>query len=202
MRIWPGVIVSDQSSQEITELLQAWSGGDEDALAKLTPLVYPELHRMAQRYMANERADATLQTTALVNELYLRVFDVRRIPWKERTHFFAVCAQLMRRVLVDCARARRSLKRGGRVLHVQVDENAGACVETPVDLLALDEALNRLADFDVRKSRVVELRFFGGLEVEETAEVLNVSSETVMRDWKLAKSWLMRELKKGHHHEP
>jgi len=151
--------------------------------------------------MVNEPSDGTLQTTALVNELYLKLIDVHRIPWKERTHFYGVCAQLMRRVLVDCARARRSLKRGGRLVHVAIDEHAGARAGSPVDLLALDEALNRLADFDARKSRVVELRFFGGLEVEETAEVLNVSPETVMRDWRLAKSWLGRELKKGKSHE-
>lgn len=186
------------SSQEITKLLQAWSGGDEGALAKLTPLVYDELHRLAQRYMANERSNGTLQTTALVNELYLRIIDIQRIPWKERTHFFGVCAQLMRRVLVDCARARRSLKRGGRLVQVPMDENVVARAAPPVDLLQLNEALNRLANLDARKSRVVELRFFGGLEVEETAAVLQVSPETVMRDWKLAKSWLMREMKKGH----
>jgi RNA polymerase sigma-70 factor, ECF subfamily len=193
--------VSSPSSQNITELLQAWCGGDQGALAKVMPLVYDELHRLARRYMLNEPSGRTLQTTALVNELYLRLVDVHRIPWKERSHFFGVCAQMMRRVLVDCARARRSLKRGGRLVRVAIDEHAGTRAEPPVDLLALDEALQRLADFDARKCRIVELRFFGGLEVEETAELLNVSKETVMRDWRLAKSWLARELAKAKGHE-
>jgi RNA polymerase sigma-70 factor (ECF subfamily) len=186
--------VSAPSAEEITALLEAWRAGDRDALERLIPLVYSELHHRAQRYMANERPDGTLQTTALVNELYLRLVDVRRVGWKDRTHFFAVCAQLMRRVLVDMARSRKSLKRGGDAVHVPVDEHGIACPEPPVDLLALDRALDRLTAFDARKGRVVEMRFFGGLDVRETAAALDVSPETVMRDWRLAKVWLFREL--------
>ncbi|HEV2493616.1 MAG TPA: sigma-70 family RNA polymerase sigma factor [Terriglobia bacterium] len=164
------------------------------ALEKLTPLVYQELHRAAHRYMARERSDHTLQTTALVNEIYLRLVDAREVTWQDRAHFFGVCARLMRRVLTDFARSRGYLKRGGRSLHVALD---GALVVSPeprADLIALDDALNALAAIDLRKSRVVELRFFGGLSVEETAEVLKVSPETVKRDWRLARMWLLREI--------
>jgi len=185
------------TAADVTGLLQAWRTGDQNARDELIPLVYPELHRLAHHHMANERPDRTLQTTALVNELYVRLVDVRRVGWNDRAHFFAVCAQLMRRVLVDMARARNAQKRGGHTVHVPVDERAIANPEPPVDLLALDSALDRLAAFDARKSRVVELRFFGGLDVEETAAALDVSPQTVMRDWRLAKLWLVRELNRG-----
>ena len=185
------------TAADVTGLLQAWRTGDQNARDELIPLVYPELHRLAHHHMANERPDRTLQTTALVNELYVRLVDVRRVGWNDRAHFFAVCAQLMRRVLVDMARARNAQKRGGHAVHVPVDERAIANPEPPVDLLALDSALDRLAAFDARKSRVVELRFFGGLDVEETAAALDVSPQTVMRDWRLAKLWLVRELNRG-----
>ena len=180
--------------QEITALLQASRAGDQKALDKLIPLVYEQLHRLAKGYMAHEQPDATLQATALVNEVYLRLVDARRIAWNDRAHFFAVCAQLMRRVLVDAARGRKSLKRGGHLLQVPLDDQAVASPAPQVDLLALDEALDRLAAFDDRKSKVVELRFFGGLDVKETAAALNVSEETVLRDWRVAKVWLLREL--------
>ena len=183
-------------SQEITQLLLAWNAGDEDALAQLMPLVQNELHRLAHRYMAGERPGHQLQTTALVNEAYLRLVDSSRVRWQGRAHFFAVSAQLMRRILVDAARARAKLKRGGDVIQVSLDEAAVIPTEPGADLIALDEALTTLAAFDERKSQVVELRFFGGLTVEETAEVLRVSSATVMRDWELAKVWLLRELEK------
>ena len=184
-------------AHEITYLLHAWSGGDEQALEKLTPLVYEELHQVAQRYMAREAAGHTLQTTALVNEVYLRLVNVREVSWQNRAHFLAVCAKLMRRILTDLARSRRYLKRGGEAKRVSLDEALIVSEEPRADLLALDDALNSLATFDQRKSQVVELRFFGGLSVEETAEVLKVSPETVFRDWRLAKDWLVRELSEG-----
>jgi RNA polymerase sigma-70 factor, ECF subfamily len=180
---------------EISELLQAWSEGDEAALTKLTPLVYQELHRLAHHYMSRERTDHTLQTTALVNEAYLRLLRTSRIEWRGRTHFFAVSAQVMRRILVDMARARGYAKRGGRACHISLEDTAVmASAETDADLVDLDEALTALSAMDTRKSQVVELRFFGGLTVEETAEVLRVSPDTVMRDWSLAKVWLLRRL--------
>jgi RNA polymerase sigma factor (TIGR02999 family) len=185
------------SAAELTALLHAWSSGDEHARDRLIPIVYKELHGLAHHYMAGEQADGTLQTTALVNELYVRLVDVRRMGWTGRTHFFAFCAQLMRRVLVDMARARRAAKRGGDAVHVPLDEHGVQSPEPPVDVLALDEALERLAAFDARKSRVVELRFFGGLGVDETAAILDVSPQTVQRDWRLAKVWLFRELSGG-----
>jgi RNA polymerase sigma factor (TIGR02999 family) len=181
-------------SQEITQLLLAWNKGDEKALDRLIPLVHEELHRLAHRYMAGERAGHPLQTTALVNEAYLRLVDSSRVRWQNRAHFFAVSAQLMRRILVDVARARKKLKRGGDVIQVPLDEAAAISQEPSADLVALDEALQMLASFDERKSKVVELRFFGGLSVDETAEVLKVSPITVIRDWNLAKVWLLREL--------
>jgi len=184
-------------SQEVTELLRAWSGGDEEALEKLTPLVYKELHRSARRYMAGERSSHTLQATALINEVYLRLIDARRMDWQNRAHFFAVCAQLMRRILTDFARSRRYQKRGGGAAHMPLDEAFVVGSQADSELVELDEALKKLALLDERKSRVVELRFFGGLEVKETAEVLCVSPETVMRDWRLAKVWLIRELRGG-----
>ena len=182
------------SAHEITQLLQAWGNGDQWALEKLTPLVYEELHKAAQRYMAREGTGHTLQTTALVNEVYLRLVDVREVTWQNRAHFFAVCARLMRRILTDFARSRRYLKRGGDAQHVSLDEALVVSEEPRADVLALDDALNSLSAFDERKGKVVELRFFGGLTVEETAEVLNVSPDTVLRDWRLAKDWLVREL--------
>ena len=166
------------------------------ALQKLIPLVYEELHRIARRYMGRERKGHTLQTSALVNEAYLRLVDWKNVEWQNRAHFFAASAQLMRRILVDFARNRRYLKRGGGALQVSLAEAEGISLERGTDLLALDDALNSLAAMDQRKSQVVEMRFFGGLSVEETAEVLKVSVETVMRDWKLAKVWLLRELEK------
>lgn len=182
-------------ADDITHLLLAWNGGDDQALARLMPLVHRELHRLAHRHMAGERPGHQLQTTALVNEAYLRLVDSSRVRWQNRAHFFAVSAQLMRRILVDSARARNRLKRGGDVVQVSIDEAAGITVESVVDLVALDDGLTALAAFDERKSRVVELRFFGGLTVEETAEVLEVSSMTVMRDWEFARAWLRRELR-------
>jgi RNA polymerase sigma-70 factor, ECF subfamily len=179
---------------EITQLLQAWRQGDERALEKLTPQVYRELHLAAKRCMARERDGHSLQTTALINELYLRLSDLKLIDWQNRTHFFALCARQMRRILTDQARARQSHKRGGGVEPVLFDEALMVAPETSTDLVAVDDALNRLAKVDERKSQVVEMRFFGGLSVEETAEVLKVSPDTVMRDWRLAKAWLLREL--------
>jgi len=186
--------MTDPSAHELTQLLQAWSGGDERALEKLTPLVFEELRRIAHSYMAREGSGHTLQTTALVNEVYIRLAEAKELDWQNRSHFFAVCAKLMRRILVDFARSRRSLKRGGGAAEIPFDEAFIALGAPSSDLLSLDEALNRLAEFDPRKSQVVELRFFGGLNVEETAEVLKVSPETVLRDWRLAKAWLFRAL--------
>ncbi|MFN7945462.1 MAG: sigma-70 family RNA polymerase sigma factor [Blastocatellia bacterium] len=182
---------------EVTELLLAWNQGDDSALQKLMPLVYDELRRLAHRYMGGERPGHTLQTTALVNEAYLRLIDSSRVRWQNRAHFYAVSAQLMRRILVDFARSRNYQKRGGGAIQVELDEAMVVAGEPGADLVALDDALQSLAAFDERKSRVVELRFFGGLSVAETAEVLAVSTDTVMRDWSLAKVWLLREL--SHH---
>ena len=184
----------EASSHEVTQLLQAWSAGEQGALDKLVPVVYQELRRLAKRYMAQERPGHTLQTTALVNEAYLRLVDVKQVNWQNRAHFFGVSAQLMRRILVDLARSRRSLKRGGDALQVSLDEALLVSRERGADLVALDDALKTLAAMDHRRGRVVELRFFGGLSVEETAEILKVSPETAMHDWKLAKAWLLREL--------
>ncbi len=186
------------SPPEFSSLLKAWSAGDESALEKLMPLVYDELHRLAHRYMTRERAGHnTLQTTALVNEAYLRLVDADRVRWQDRAHFFAIAAKLMRRILVDFARTRGYQKRGGNVRKVTLDE---ALVVSPAqdgELVRLDDALNALAEFDQRKARVVELRYFGGLSVEETAEVLKVAPITVMRDWNMAKLWLLSELQRG-----
>ncbi len=184
-------------SLEVTGLLQAWGRGDEEALQKLMPLVYQQLHAAARRYMAGERPGHTLQTTALIHETYLRLVDIRKVQWQDRAHFFAICAQLMRRILIDFARSRHYQKRGGSAPHVNLDESLLLTSPPDNNLVALDEALQRLARIDERKSRVVELRFFGGLDVKETAEVLKVSSDTVMRDWKLAKVWLLRDLRGG-----
>ena len=186
--------------EEVSKLLTAWTGGDQGALEKLTPIVYNELHRLARYYMAGERTGHSLQTTALVNEAYMRLTDYKRMRWENRAHFFAVSAQLMRRILVDHAR-RRNLKRGAGVQHVSLEDTA-VVGERDEDLVALDDALHALARFDSRKSQVVELRFFGGLSVEETAEVLRVSAITVMRDWSTARAWLYREMKGESPHGP
>jgi RNA polymerase sigma-70 factor (ECF subfamily) len=179
----------------VTELLVQWGRGDDAALDRLVPLVHHELHQIASRHMAHERGGHTLQPTALVNETYLRLVEAKNVTWQDRAHFLAVCAQVMRRILVDHARARRSQKRGGDVPTVTFDEALVMTEDRRHDVIALDDALNALAQFDARKSRVVELRCFGGLTVEETATVVNVSQDTVMRDWKLAKAWLQRELR-------
>src|SRR5580704_4299466 len=183
-------------SVEITGLLKAWAGGDRAALERLTPLVYAELRRMAARYMAKERSGNSLQATALVNEAFIRPVGVDNVRWQDRAHFFAVSAQMMRRILVDAARARGSEKRGGAIVKVDLNESVDAIPDRDSQLVALDEALDALAQLDQRKAKVVEMRFFGGLSVEETAEVLKISPQSVMRDWRLARAWLMREVGK------
>ena len=188
--------MAEPATRGATKLLQAWGQGEDAALERLLPLVYQELRRIARRYMAGERAGHTLQTTALVNEAYLRLIDSRKVNWQSRAHFFAISAQLMRRILVDHARSRGYQKRGGGAQAVTLDEDLVVSPEKGRDVVALDDALKALAEVDPRKSRVVELRFFGGLSVEETAEVLKVSQDTVLRDWRLAKSWLRREMSK------
>jgi RNA polymerase sigma factor (TIGR02999 family) len=187
------------SPDEVTTLLQAWSAGDERALDRLTDLVYKDLHRAARYYMAGERSSHTLQTTALIHEVYLRLVDVKRINWQNRAHFLAICARLMRRILIDWANKHRAQKHGGAAPHLSLDEALTVSSQPHPDLLEVNDALNRLAKVDQRKSQVVELRFFGGLSVEETAEALKVSQETVMRDWKLAQAWLLRDLSRGDH---
>lgn len=181
------------SAQEISSLLKAWSGGNKQAFDKLIPLVYDELHRLAHRYLRRERSGHTLQTTALVNEAYLRLVDAKSIEWRDRAHFFAISANLMRRILVDYARSRGYEKRGGKMEKVSLNDEY--FIPTDINLVKLDDALNALSGFDPRKAIVVELRFFGGLSVDETAEFLKVSSDTVRRDWRLAKVWLLCELK-------
>jgi RNA polymerase sigma factor (TIGR02999 family) len=181
-------------SADVTRLLLAWSQGDEAALQNLIPMVYRELRRLAHRYMSRERPAHTLQTTALIHEAYQRLIDTPHVGWQDRTHFYAVCAQLMRRILVDYARSRRYQKRGGGIQLAPFDEMLIAPSERGRDLVALDEALTALATVDPRKAQVVELRFFGGLTADETANVLKVSSDTVLRDWKMARVWLLREL--------
>ena len=181
-------------SIEVTQLLKAWGHGDEGALGRLIPLVQQELHRLAHRYMSREKPNQTLQTTALVNEVYLRLIDVAQVNWQDRAHFFAIAARMMRRILTDRARARNYQKRGGAALHVSFDEALAVSQEKDAEIVAVDEALSALAAMDPRKSQVVELRFFGGLSVEETAELLKVSPETVKRDWRFAKAWLHRAL--------
>ena len=180
----------ESSSNKLTQLLLDWSGGNRAALEELTPLVHQELRRLAHRYMRRERADHTLQTTALVNEAFLRLIDQKRVRCRNRTDFFAIAAQLMRHILVDHARSRQYLKRGGDARRVPLDEAMTLCRERSEDLIALNDALERLAAIDPRKSKVVELRFFGGLSVEETAAALKLSAVTVMRDWSMAKAWL------------
>ena len=193
--------MSTYSPKEITRLLVAWGDGDESALEDLTPLVYEELHRLAHHYMSRERAGHTLQTSALVNEAYVRLIDWKNVRWQNRAHFFGVSAQLMRRILVDFARARRYQKRGGGEQVIALDDAGVLSDEKGVDMIALDEALVSLAELDARQSKVVELRFFGGLSIEEAAEVLKVSPGTVRRDWSIARAWLHRELSKSDNDE-
>lgn len=181
------------SNQEITQLLQRWTDGDDEALESLTPVIYTELHRIAKRYMNRERDGHTLQTTALVNEAYLRLIDWKSAKWENRAHFFGVSAQLMRRILVDFARKRPKIN-DEAVQVLELDEAFNVSTEKDADLVALDEALTELAKFDERKAKIVELKFFGGLSVDETAEVLKISGVTVMREWQKAKAWLYREL--------
>ncbi len=182
-------------ASDVTQLLLAWRRGDDDALDRLLPLVYAELHRLAHARMRREPAGHTLQTTALIHEAYVRLVDGTRVPWNNRAHFFAVCARLMRRILVDRARARESDKRGGEAARVPLRDPLGARAPEDADVLALDEALTRLQAGDPRRGQVVEMRFFGGLTVEETAAVLDVSPETIARDWKVAKLWLAQQLR-------
>jgi RNA polymerase sigma factor (TIGR02999 family) len=191
--------VKANTSGELTDLLLAWGNKDKQALEKLTPLIYKELRRLARHYMRAERRDHTLQATALVNEAFIKLVDVNRVRWKNRAHFFGVSAQLMRGILVDSARKRRSLKRGNGAAKLTLLDEALEIIPSnqSTDLVALDDALKALESVDDRKVRVVELRFFGGLSIDETAEVLHVSSDTVMRDWKLAKAWLYREIRRG-----
>src|ERR1019366_8559416 len=183
-------------SGEVSELLQAWTDGDRGVLDRLTPIVYDELHRLARPYMKGERPGHSLQTTALVNEAYMRLVDYERMQWQNRAHFFAVSAQVMRRILVDHAR-RHNLKRGGAVQHVSLEDAAVVGGGQDTDMVALDDAMKALAQIDPRKVQIVEMRFFGGLSVEETAEVLKISTVTVKRDWRAAKAWLYRELTGG-----
>ncbi|HEU4386424.1 MAG TPA: sigma-70 family RNA polymerase sigma factor [Blastocatellia bacterium] len=190
------VIMSAPSSHQVTQLLVAWSEGDQGALDKLVPLIEAELRRLAKQYLKRERAGHVLQTSALVNEAYVRLIDWRNAKWQNRAHFFGVSAQLMRRILVDFAR-RRPRNEGGEVRHVPLDDALMLSRGRSADLVALDEALNALAEVDPRKGRIVELRFFGGLSVEETAEVLGISGITVMREWNKARAWLYRELARG-----
>jgi RNA polymerase sigma-70 factor, ECF subfamily len=187
-------LVDDPSKAEVTQLLRAWGQGDCEALQRLTPLVQKELHRLAHKYMRQERPGHTLQTTALVNEVYLKLVDVHEVSWQDRVHFFAISARMMRRILTDFARSRNQQRRGGAALHVPFDEALVVPQKQHAEIVAIDEALVELAALDPRKSQVVELRFFGGLSVEETAEVLKVSPKTVKRDWRFAKSWLHRVL--------
>jgi RNA polymerase sigma factor (TIGR02999 family) len=189
-----GGFLDEPSSSEITQLLRAWGNGDEGALDRLTPVVYAELRRMARRYMRRENPDKSLQATALVHEAYLKLVDARVVQWQDRAHFFAISARLMRRILVDAARTKEAGKRGGSAVRVELNESVHG---TPIEneqMLQLDDAMESLAKFDPRKAKVVELRFFGGLSIEETAEVLKISEPTVMRDWKLARAWLAREM--------
>jgi RNA polymerase sigma-70 factor, ECF subfamily len=181
-------------TRDITQLLRAWEEGDEHALERLTPLVYDELRKSAKRHMARERDGHTLQTTALINEVYLRLVDFDKVTWQDRAHFFAICARLMRRILTDYARSRSYLKRGGDARRITLDEALMLSDDPRLDLVALDRALSKLGGIDPRKSSVIELRFFGGLSLKETAEALRISSDTVTRDWNLARAWLLREM--------
>jgi|SRR5262245_38441246 len=185
------------SSQEVTRLLMAWRNGDQEALELLTPLVYGELRRMAHRYMRRERPDHTLQTSALVNEAFLRLIDCRQIDWQNRAHFFGLAAQLMRQILIDHARSHARAKRGGALRQVSFEETAIVSVGRAAELIALDDALAALAAFDLSKSRIVELRFFGGLSNEEVGEVMGMSLRTIEREWQKAKAWLRRAISNG-----
>ena len=187
--------MAESSPNQITQLLVAWSDGEKAACEKLVPLVYEELHRLAHRYMRRERSDHTLQTSALVNEAYLRLVGTKQLRWQNRAHFFAISGRLMRRILVDFARAKQNLKHGGGALQVSLVEEQAVSTEPSADLLALDEALNRLKALHPRQVEIVEMRYFGGLKEEEIAEVLKVSLRTVQQDWRLARLWLYRELK-------
>lgn len=184
------------SKNQVTDLLQRWKSGDEEALERLTPLVYDQLHRLAHQYIRRERRGHTLQTSALVNEAYLRLVDYKRVDWQNRAHFFAVSAVVMRRVLVDYARQRTSDKRGGESYQVNLSDNLAFTSERAAELVALDEAIESLNQLYPRRSKVVELRYFGGLNNQEAAAVLKVSEATIERDWRFAKAWLYRELKK------
>jgi RNA polymerase sigma factor (TIGR02999 family) len=190
------VVTESDATAEVTQLLRAWANGDSSVLERLTPLVYDELRRMARRYMRKERAGHTLQTTALLHEAFLRLVGVTDVMWQDRVHFFAVSAQMMRRILVDAARARVRSKRGGHAVRGVLDEVPDFSSHRDREIVAINDALKTLAAMDPRKARVVELRFFGGLSVEETAAILKISPQSVMRDWKLAKAWLMRELER------
>jgi RNA polymerase sigma factor (TIGR02999 family) len=192
--------MDNPSTHQITQLLQAWSQGDQAALDQLVPLVYDDLHRQAQHCMAQERQGHTLQATALVHEAYLRLLHSAQPSWRDRAHFLAVCARTMRRILVDWGRTRQAQKRGNNVPSLCLEEAIAVVGSPGTDLVAMDDALTALAAFDPRKSQIVELRFFGGLSTRETAEVLKTSEDTVLRDWRLAKSWLRRELKRGQAH--
>ncbi|MFY9844166.1 MAG: sigma-70 family RNA polymerase sigma factor [Terriglobales bacterium] len=184
----------------ITELLRAWGDGDQSALEQLTPIVYQELHSLARRQMSRENAGHTLQATALIHEVYLRLVEFDSVQWQDRAHFFAVCARLMRRILIDFARSHDSLKRGGNDRKLTLEEGLIVSADVPAQLMDLEQALTRLAQDDPRKSSVVELRFFGGLTVKETAEVLKISPDTVMRDWSMARAWLLREMDEEQRH--
>lgn len=188
---------TDSLGGDVSGLLRAWSRGDAQALDKLIPSVYQELHRLAQKYMKRERAGHSMQATGLVNEAYIRLVDYKRMQWQDRAHFFAVAAQLMRRILVDRARQQKNLKRGAGAVHI--DFNETTCLTSGPEMTEIDDALNRLAKIDQRKVQIVEMRFFGGLSVEETAEVMKISTITVIRDWNNAKAWLHRELQRTPH---
>ena len=189
--------MAESPPNQITQLLLAWSDGDEEAHKTLVPLVYQQLHRLAQRFMRRERPGQTLQTTALVHEAYMRLVDAENLSWQNRAHFFAVSARMMRRILIDVARTKHNLKRGGDALQVSMDEALAVSAGPNVDLLGLDEALNRLTALHPRQAEIVEMRYFGGLKEEEIAEVLRVSLRTVEQDWRLARLWLYRELRPG-----
>jgi RNA polymerase sigma factor (TIGR02999 family) len=186
-----------RTGDKVTQLLIDWGNGDKAALDRLIPLVYDELRRLARHYMKRERAGLTLQTTALVNEAYLRLVDQRNVHWQNRTHFFAISAQLMRRILIDHARKRHNARRGGDVRKVSLDQAAVVSRDNDAELIALDDALKSLEAMDQRKSKIVELRFFAGLNIEDTAEVLGISPATVQREWSVAKAWLYREINEG-----
>ena len=196
-----GPMAADRTPpSNITELLRAWGDGDQSALEQLTPIVYQELHSLARRQMSRENAGHTLQATALIHEVYLRLVEFDSVQWQDRAHFFAVCARLMRRILIDFARSHDSLKRGGNDRKLTLEEGLIVSADVPAQLMDLEQALTRLAQDDPRKSSVVELRFFGGLTVKETAEVLKISPDTVMRDWSMARAWLLREMDEEQRH--